>query len=66
LINFGNIDSHNWHFKKGKYLALKILLKKWQNFWKMIFGNIFQIWHHLATLLYHKETRHELEAHLDG
>jgi len=32
-------------------LALKILPKKWQIFWKIvIYGNVCQIWRHLATL----------------
>jgi len=52
LINFVNINSHNCYFKNGKFLALKNIAKKcWQILWKtVIFGNIYQIWHHLATL----------------
>ena len=37
--------------KNGKFLAKKYFQKSWQTFWKtVIFGNICQIWHHLATL----------------
>jgi len=51
LINFVNINSHNWYFKNGKLLAIKILPKNWQIFWKtVIYGNICQIWHNPATL----------------
>jgi len=53
LINFANSNSHNWPFKNSKFLALKNIAKQdWQIFSKrVIFGNICQIWHHLATLL---------------
>jgi len=46
------MNSHNWYFKNGKFSALKnIAQKSWQIFWKTVtFGNICQIWHHLATL----------------
>jgi len=39
-------------FKKWQILAIKNIAKKiWQTFWKTVhFGNICQIWHHLATL----------------
>jgi len=31
LINFVNINSHNWYFKNGKFLALKNIAKKLAN-----------------------------------
>jgi len=38
--------------KNGKNLALKIFPKSWQMFWNaMIFGNIYQIWLHVAALV---------------
>jgi len=39
-------------FKNGKFLASKNIAKNnWHILWKtVIFGNICQIWHHLATL----------------
>jgi len=51
LINFANINSHGWCFKNGKFLAIKSIAKKLTIFWiRGIFGNICQIWQHLATL----------------
>jgi len=51
LINFVNIISHNWYFKNGKFLALKNIARKiWLFFLEtVIFGNICQIWHHVAS-----------------
>jgi len=48
------MNSHNRYFKNGKFFTLKnIAIKNWQSFWKtVIFGNIRQIWHNLATLSY--------------
>ena len=49
-----NMNSHNMYFKNGKFLVFKnFAIKNWQIFWKtVIFGNIRQIWHHLAILPY--------------
>ena len=51
LINFVKITSHSWYFKNGTLLALKMLLKNWQIFWKKWFlaifskfGTIWQPW----------------------
>jgi len=48
---FANIG--NLYFKKWQKFGIKNIAKNsFQSFWKtIIFGNICQIWHHLATLL---------------
>jgi len=47
------VVDHNWNFNNSKVLALKNFVKKSDKIFReaVIFGNICQIWQHLATLV---------------